>query len=341
MIKKIIGLLAIICLIAGFFIYRNYKKKHADNVKKTGFLYIRNGAKMPEVLDSLSHYLDDVSSFEALAQSKDLAQKLKPGRYALGEQASNSQIIQNLLLGEQAANNFRIGNFDNLFVMLGKVCKKTQTDSLQFTQGLNKIAQQKGLKDAEDLKPYFFADTYQFFWTVSPAEFFDRFEQQHKAFWTNSNKEKAQKLQLSETQVYTMASIVQKECGGKFDEQKKIAGLYLNRLRKNMRLQSDPTVIFAINKETNFRKIIRRVYYKDLYVKSPYNTYMNAGLPPSPICVVDKACLQSVLDAEINDYIFMCADPKRPGYHKFTASDAEHKANAKAYSAWMEQRKIK
>ncbi|MEF9476918.1 endolytic transglycosylase MltG [Chryseobacterium sp. 1B4] len=122
---------------------------------------------------------------------------------------------------------------------------------------------------------------------------------------------------------------------------KTIAGLYLNRYRKGMKLQSDPTVIYAINKQTNFKEPIKRVLYKHLSTPSPYNTYANAGIPPGPICVVDKNSIDAVLNAENNNYIFMCADPSRPGYHKFTASAEEHAVNAKAYQDWLNSKNIK
>ena len=108
-----------------------------------------------------------------------------------------------------------------------------------------------------------------------------------------------------------------------------------------MKLQSDPTVIYAINKEHNFSKNIKRIYHKDLRHPSPYNTYANAGIPPGPICMVNKSSIDNVLDAENNDFIFMCADPERPGYHKFTNSDIEHAKNAKAYHEWLNKNKIK
>jgi hypothetical protein len=225
--------------------------------------------------------------------------------------------------------------------MIGRVARKTQVDSLVFVTVFDRIAQEKGLTSAEDLKIYFFSDTYQFYWTVTPEEFFKKFEKDYNEFWTEERKAKEQKLGLTREQIYALASIVQKESGGKEDEQKIIAGLYLNRYEKGMKLQSDPTVIYAINKEHNFTKQIKRIYNKDLKHPSPYNTYANAGVPPGPICMVNKAVVDNVLNAEKNNYIFMCADPEKLGYHKFTDSDIEHAKNAKAYHEWLNKNKIK
>jgi UPF0755 protein len=243
--------------------------------------------------------------------------------------------------GNQTENSFRIGDFGDIYQMIGKVSKKTELDSLQFVNDLNTIAVEKGYNNAEDLKKYFFIDTYNFFWTVTPKEFFNKFNDQYNEFWNSERKAKEQQSGLTRDQIYALASIVYKESGGKDDEMKTIAGLYINRYRKGMKLQSDPTVIYAINKQTNFKESIKRVFYKHLSTPSPYNTYANKGIPPGPICVVNKNSVDAVLNAENNSYIFMCADPARPGFHKFTASAEEHAINAKAYQDWLNSNNIK
>ena len=136
--------------------------------------------------------------------------------------------------------------------------------------------------------------------------------------------------------------MVYKETGGKPDEMETVAGLYLNRYRKGMKLQSDPTVIYAVSKANNFQgEPLRRVFFKHLREPSPYNTYFSAGIPPGPICVVDKNSVDAVLNAQKSDYIYMCADPKRFGFHKFTASAEEHAVNAKEYQQWLNSKNIK
>ncbi|MGS0749262.1 endolytic transglycosylase MltG [Halpernia sp. GG3] len=153
--------------------------------------------------------------------------------------------------------------------------------------------------------------------------------------------EKEKNSGLTRNQIYALASIVFKESGDKPDEMKTIAGLYLNRYHKGMKLQSDPTVIYAVNKASNYSKKIKRVYFKDLKQDSPYNTYANLGLPPGPICMVDKKSVDAVLNAQKNNFIYMCADPERFGFHKFTDDPAQHAINAKAYQEWLNARQIK
>ncbi|MDF2931787.1 MAG: mltG [Chryseobacterium sp.] len=339
--KAILIIVLLILAVAGFFGLKFYNKYYGNNVEKDGYVLIPHDAEFKQILDSIAPYVDNKESFTEVAIDKEMDQFFKPGRYHFKKGASNTSLVNMIKAGNQTENSFRIGDFGDIYQMVGKVSKKTELDSLKFVNDLNKIAGEKGYNNAEDLKKYFFIDTYNFFWTVTPKEFFKKFEDQYNEFWTANRKAKEQKSGLTRDQIYALASIVYKESGGKPDEMKTIAGLYLNRYRKGMKLQSDPTVIYAMNKQTNFKESIKRVLFKHLTTPSPYNTYANAGIPPGPICVVDKNSVDAVLDAENNSYIFMCADPARMGYHKFTASAEEHVINAKAYQDWLNSKNIK
>lgn len=339
---SIIAILALILFLVGAYsAFKFLKKYKLGNVEKEGYILVPTGADFEQVLDSISPFLKNKQSFKEVAIQKNLNEKIKPGRYKIESGADNSQLVNMIKAGNQTPNSFRIGDFGTVYQMIGKVSKKTEADSLTFVNAFNKIAQEKGLNNAEDLKPFFFSDTYEFYWTVKPKDFFKKFEKDYQEFWTTEKETQLKGLGISKNQAYALASIVFKESGGKTDEQKTIAGLYLNRFRKGMKLQSDPTVIYAINKEDNFKSEIKRVFYKHLSVQSPYNTYKNAGIPPGPICIVDKNSLNAVLNAEKHQYIFMCADPKRIGFHKFTDNDAEHAKNAKEYQDWLNARQIK
>ena len=340
--KKIIIAAAVVAFaIAGYFGISYYSKNLGNNVAKDGYILVPHKANFQQILDSISPYLKDEAAFKNVAIEKGMDQHWQAGRYKIEEGKSNRDLVNMIKAGNQTENSFRIGDFFDVYQMIGKVTNKTEIDSATFAKELNAIAVKKGYQNAEDLKKYFFIDTYHFFWTVTPEEFFKKFEDQYKDFWTADRIEKEKQSGLSREQIYALASIVYKESGGKTDEQKTIAGLYLNRFRKGMKLQSDPTVIYAVNKSTNFQSHIRRVLYKDLKTPSPYNTYANAGIPPGPICVTDKNSVDAVLNAEKNSYIFMCADPQRPGLHKFTDNDQEHARNAKAYQDWLNSKNIK
>ena len=340
--KKIILLIVLAALVIGGILGFNfYNKYYGNNVEKEGYVLIPHGASFKAIQDSIAPYIKNGETFADVAKSKNLDRFFNAGRYRIKSGTSNTDLVNMIKAGNQTENTFRIGDFGDVYQMLGRVSKKTELDSLRFATDLNKIAQQKGLNNAEDLKKYFFIDTYNFFWTVTPQEFFKKFEDQYNDFWTAERKTKEATSGLTRDQIYALASIVFKESGGKPDEMKTIAGLYLNRYHKGMKLQSDPTVIYAVNQATNFTVPIRRVLYKHLRQPSPYNTYANAGIPPGPICIVDKNSVDAVLDPAQHNYIYMAADPNKFGYHRFTASDAEHAKNARDYQQWLNSKNIR
>lgn len=344
--KKSLGIISVllflIFVIGSFFGYKYYKKFYGNNVEKEGYILIPHSANYNSILDSIAPYIKNKENFAEVAKSKNLQKFFNAGRYRIKSGTNNSDLVNMIKAGNQTENTFRIGDFFSVYQMIGKVVKKTELDSLKFATDLNKIATEKGFNNAEDLKKYFFIDSYNFFWTVTPKDFFKKFEAEYNSFWTAERKAKEQQLGLSRDQIYALASLVYKETGGKPDEMETVAGLYLNRYRKGMKLQSDPTVIYAVSKANNFQgEPLRRVFFKHLREPSPYNTYFSAGIPPGPICVVDKNSVDAVLNAQKSDYIYMCADPKRFGFHKFTASAAEHAVNAKEYQQWLNSKNIK
>jgi len=316
-------------------------KKEEIKIIKSGFVLIPDNADFDRVIDSLSPFINYIERFEELAKAKKLDEKIKAGRYNITEDISPKELINLLALGVQKEDTFMIVHYDNVYQMIGRVARKVQADSLRFVKVFDSIAIEKGLETAEDLKYYFLSDTYNFYWTTTPEEFFKRFEKLHDDFWTQENLSKKDRLGITKDQVYSLASIVHKESGGRPDEQSRIAGLYLNRYHRGKPLQSDPTVIYAINKEANFTKSIKRLYHKHLKIDSPYNTYKRKGIPPRPICMVSKSTIENVLNAEKNDFIYMVADPKNPGYHNFTKSYREHRKYAREYHKWLNNMKIK
>ncbi|KIA88877.1 endolytic transglycosylase MltG [Kaistella jeonii] len=344
--KKSSGIISVIIFlffaIGSFFGYKYYKKYYGNNVEKEGYVLIPHSANFNSIMDSIAPYIKNKETFSAVAKSKNLTKFLNAGRYHIKSGTNNTDLVNMIKSGNQTENTFRIGDFFTVYQMIGKVAKKTELDSLRFANDLDKIATEKGFSNAEDLKKYFFIDSYNFFWTVTPKDFFKKFEGEYNSFWTSERKAKEQNSGLTRDQIYALASLVYKETGGKPDEMKTVAGLYLNRYRKGMKLQSDPTVIYAVSKANNFQgETLKRVFFKHLREPSPYNTYFTAGIPPGPICMVDKNSVDAVLNAQKSDFIYMCADPKRFGFHKFTASAAEHEVNAKAYQQWLNSKNIK
>lgn len=341
--KKIILIVVLLLMAVGaFFGFRFYKKYYADNVAREGYILIPHKASFNAILDSVSPYLKNKEQFAEVARKKNLDKFFNAGRYRIKNRTSNTDLVNMIKAGNQTENTFRIGDFFTVYQMIGRVTRKTELDSLKFATDLNQIAQKKGLANAEALKKYFFIDTYNFFWTVKPEEFFKKFEEDYAKFWTAERIAKEKQTGFTRDQIYALASLVYKETGGKPDEMKRVAGLYINRYHKGMKLQSDPTVIYAVSASQNFSQPpIKRVLFRHLQEPSPYNTYANIGIPPGPICVVDQNSVDAVLNYEKNDYIYMCADPSHFGFHKFTANAAEHAVNAKAYQDWLNSKNIR
>jgi UPF0755 protein len=182
---------------------------------------------------------------------------------------------------------------------------------------------------------YLFANTFDFQYSDTPERVAKRFKKMHDDFWTNDNLAKAKSMNLSCEQVYILASIIKGECKHE-EEAPTIAGLYVNRLKRNILLQCDATVQFIVN-----RKNARRILNSDLEIDSPYNTYKYPGLPPGPIHIAEKKFLAAVLNHETHDYIYMCAKEDGSGYHHFTASLQEHNRNAAAYQSYLRKLNIK
>ena len=177
-------------------------------------------------------------------------------------------------------------------------------------------------------------DTYEVYWTITPEKLLQKLSDNYKRFWNDSRRNKAAKEGFSPVEIATLASIVEEETANSA-EKGTIARLYMNRLQQGIKLQSDPTVKFAVGDPT-----LRRIMHKHLFTKSPYNTYMNPGLPPGPIRIPEKSTVDAVLNAPQNDYLYMCAKEDFSGSHNFTSSYAEHQRNAQRYQAELNRRGI-
>ncbi len=205
----------------------------------------------------------------------------------------------------------------------------------QFVEACSRVLPAAGYDTPEKYPAAFIPDTYEFYWAVSPDTLVARLARNTARFWTDERRRKARRLGLDPVGVATVASIVEEETA-KPDERPKVARLYLNRLRRGMKLQADPTVKFALGDPT-----LRRINLDHLKVNSPYNTYRIAGLPPGPIRVAEKSTLEAVLDAPDHSYIYMCAKEDFSGYHNFSTSYEQHLRNAAAYQAELNRRNIR
>jgi UPF0755 protein len=333
-----IALVVIIVLsLAGTGIFY-YLRFFGPNVTdKQQYLYIKTGSSLDDVYKTISEQgiVKDTTSFLWAAHSMKYL-KVKPGRYRLKSGMSNRSFINMLKSGNQEAVNFAFHNLRLKEQFAGFVAKNLEPDSVSMIRLLDsaKFAEKYGFT-TDNIYTVFIPNTYQIYWNTTPEKLFARLYANYEKFWTPERKQKAADLKLTPQEVSVLASIVDAEALHD-DEMPLIAGLYLNRLNKGMKLQSDPTVIFAVNDFT-----IKRVLNRDLITNSPYNTYMYKGLPPGPIMMPSVNAINAVLDHQKTDYLYMCAKADFSGNHAFATNEAEHRVNAKAFQQALNDRNIK
>ena len=338
--RRILGFSALALLITGLILaYVFWNRILAVNTKmkanETRVLYIPTGASFSEVLDSLESgdVVKNYQSFQWVAEKKNYPELIKAGRYELRGKMTNNELVNQLRSGDQQALHLTLNNISGIHELAGVLGDKLEPDSLSF---LNLFQSEEALSafgvDPLSLTAYFLPNTYEVWWNTSPAAFLKRMRYEFDNYWTESRKSKAEDLGLNPIEVVTLASIVESETV-KQDEQARVAGLYLNRLRINMRLQSDPTVIYAI-KVDQPQVQIRRVLNRHLKYDSKFNTYIYSGLPPGPIRIPELSAIEAVLDHEDHSYLYMAADPSRPGYHNFASNLRQHNINARKYQNW-------
>ena len=279
--------------------------------------------------------IKDRKSFEWLAEKKNYPSHVLPGRYRISEQMSNNDLINMLRSGKQEPLMVTFNNLRTLDELAGVIADQLEADSATFANYFHdpETAEQNGFT-RENFPVMFIPDSYEFYWNTSPEEFVKRMKREYIAFWSKGRIQKAEKDDLSPEQVSVLASIVEQESLHS-DENPLIAGVFINRLNKGIPLQSDPTIIFALQ---DFN--IHRVLNKQKLIDSPYNTYRNRGLPPGPICIPSKSAIDAVLNYEDHNYLYFCAKPDFSGYHNFAKTLSQHNKNARLYQQALNRRKI-
>lgn len=343
-LKKVLWATAILgLLICGFIAYQIYSAIFSPNTQfnnEEAFVYITSDATFFEVKDSLEPLLKDLSTFEAVAQRKGYITNIKAGKYALKKGMNNNEII-NTLRSANLPVNVSFNNQESLESLAGRISEQIEADSLSLLQAFNDAGFLNESNFDEDTKlGMYLPNTYEFFWNTDAEDFRDRMWKEYQRYWNEERLQKAKALDLTPSQVIALAAVVQKETA-KVDERPRVAGVYLNRIRKGILLQADPTVIFAIKKQTgNYDTIIKRVLYRDLEMDSPYNTYKYAGVPPGPITMPDISSIEAVLNPEKHDYLYFVADVSNFGYHKFAKTLAQHNRNKVQYIQWLNSQKV-
>jgi len=347
--KKWFGfILFLVILLIGIYLvipyYNLYQIKDQNSLlfeKDSKSLVIENDVPF----SALSSFLVEK---DIIATSKDIEKliqyknyhkdTLKKGKYLLRKSWTNNELVNQLfLMRNQNIIDLHVPSVIDLNSLADKISKQIFIDSSTLIELFNNSEVQKDLGFNSNTFPTFFMpNTYEIYATIKKEEFIDLMAKAYREFWNTNRKAKAKQLGLSQSEVTILASIVQMEQQVRIKEHSRIAGLYINRLNSGMKLQADPTVKFAINKQK-----LKRVLNKHLKYDSPYNTYMYAGLPPGPICIPEITTIDAVLNYEKHNYIYMCAEPTYSGNHNFAVTYNDHLRNYKLYKAWLDKEGIR
>ena len=326
--------------VGGIYFYKIFYESNTLFNDEYVFVKIPTNSTENQLLDSIGKHLKNLTKFSKAANYKDYFSNIKPGRYKLENGFNNNQII-NSLRSNNVPIKITYNNIQTFDQLIKRISERIEADSLSLS---NVFYEKKFLNDLglnnESVFSLFIPNTYEFFWNTSAIQFRERVLKEFDRFWNDSRIEKSKKVNLNPVEVMTLASIVQKETP-KVDERPTIAGVYLNRLERNMKLQADPTVVYTIKKRDGFDTNIRRVLYKDLRIKSPYNTYVYRGLPPAPIVTPDISAIESVLNPQKHSFIYFVADVSNPGYHLFSKTNAEHNRKKRQYTNWLKKNRIR
>ena len=322
-----------------FYVYKVMFKSNTSFEEDSVFIYIKTGTTYDEMLFNMKSYLKNIDDFDVLAKRKKYF--VKPGKYIIKKDMNNNDIV-NSIRSNNITVNVIFNNIKNLNDLAGKVSNQIEADSLSFLNSFDsEFFSNKGF-NKENILSMYIPNSYNFFWNTSAERFNERMFEEYTRFWgDNYRVEKANKLKLSKKEVIILASIVNEE-SKENSELPRIAGVYLNRLKDNWKLQADPTVKFAAYKLDQYKNtIIRRVLNKHLRINSPYNTYRNYGLPPGIISMPSIQAVDAVLNYEKHNYYFFAADPRRPGFHSFARSLSEHKKNARLFHKDLNKKGIR
>lgn len=321
-------------------VFKLYSRVFVPNVKLDAaneLFYIPSGSDFSYVAERFDEMgiLENVKSFEWVAEKKGYDTNVKPGRYKIRNGLSNNELVNMLRSGNQDPVMVVFNNVRTLDQLSGKVAQYLEADSVLLATYLSdsELPAKYGF-ETTTFTSMFIPETYEFFWTASPEDFADRMKQEYEKFWDGERDRKAEKMGMTRSEVVTLASIVDEETLYD-DENSRVAGLYMNRLEQGIPLQADPTLKFALG---DFSR--QRILNEDKEINSPYNTYKFKGLPPGPISIPSVSAIDGVLDYEKHRYLYMCAKADFSGYHAFARDYSQHLKNAREYQRELNKRRI-
>lgn len=328
--KRLIAFLLFSILLISFAFYA-YQICYTPNIlvgKQDRPIELTRGATFKDVQQKFheGNYVQDLVSFSFIARLMEYDEQVKAGRYILRTNMTNIEAIRLLRSGQQEPVKITFNNVRLVSELSEKITRGLAMSPQEFEAAVIRYTMnnRQGFTK-ENILSMFIPNTYEVYYQSTPDELIQRMYREYELFWNGDRKAKAEKIGLTPLEVSVLASIVQAESVRK-NEAPIIAGLYINRLKKQMPLQADPTLVFAVGDFT-----LKRVLNEHKEIDSPYNTYLNAGLPPGPINMPEINSLNAVLNYHVSDYLYMCAKEDFSGAHNFTGSYRQHVNNAKKY----------
>ena len=327
--------LAVAVAVAGMWVYHNF---FGSAVSERFSLVLRNHESYDDMIDKVERYIDNDLAFEFYARYINLDEGIEAGTYTFEEGMTVREVARTLKFGSDKSVRLVINNARTPEVLAGKIAMQIDADSVAVLSALRSetLIKEFGYDSAEAMFSMFLPNTYEVYCDVSPEDLVRRMKQESDKFWSDERRLKGlERSGLTPYEAMTLASIVHEETNAK-DEMARVAGVYINRLKRGMLLQADPTLKYAAGDPT-----IKRVLNKHKEIDSPYNTYMYIGLPPTPIAMPDMAAIEGVINYEDHDFLYFCARPEMDGRHNFARTLSEHNRNAAAYHRALDRMKIK
>lgn len=330
--RGLLACLAVGVALIGGVSYTLYSSAYGGD--QTAYVYLDRDDTTDSLIAKLDRVGCSTTAFTMLSKVKSY--KLRTGRYGIEPGTNGLTLFRKLRNGQQDPVMMTIPDGRTMDKLAGIMARSIMLDSLEIYRALtDTILMQRLGYTPETFPALFIPNTYEVFWDMDVEKLFKRITEEHQRFWNDERCHKAEALGLTPTEVYTLASIVDEETASK-DEKPMVAGLYLNRLRRGMMLQADPTVKKAVGDWS-----LRRILNAHLAVESPYNTYRHLGLPPGPIRVTTIAGIDAVLNHADHNYLYMCAKEDFSGTHNFAATYTEHLANARRYTDALNRKGIR
>ena len=299
------------------------------------FIYIDDDDSADSVFTKIETNLhpESMTGIKMLAKLKNYGENIYTGAYKISPEMTVLETFRMLKAGRQTPVKLIIPSVRTIDKLVSRAAEQIMADSASIASLLNDSSYLANLGyDKATIPALFIPNTYEVYWNMTAEGFIKRMTRENKNFWNTERTAKAKALNMTAAEVCTLASIVDEETANNA-EKPLVAGLYINRLKRGMLLQADPTVCFC------YGYTLDRVLKKHLKIDSPYNTYKYKGLPPAPINVPPKACIDAVLNPDTHGYMYFCASPSFDGTHNFAVTYNEHLRNARAFQRALTARR--